>query len=293
MIERILEQQQAVSAVLAEDRKSWHIMPTDAHFSVLEKLAKVLEPLHFLTDGLAGEQEVTASAIRPILKHIEVICSLQDEDHPLTKQIKTLIIQDLSSRYESAMMSSLLDKCTFLDPRFKADFTADKDLVVSDLQYEVMSCSSVDELPQAESTSQSSDTSQSTNTIISTEVESPPPVKKAKGLNAVLNHILPKVQPHRGTNQTMTILQKYNKEINNYLDQPTVESDYNPLQWWKEHSCVFPLLAKMAKKYLCVPGTSVPSERIFSKGGIIVDPFRSRLSPSHVNTLVFLSKNME
>ena len=73
-------------------------MPTDAHFSVLEKLAKVLEPLHFLTDGLAGEQEVTAS----ILKHIEVICSLQDEDHPLTKQIKTLIIQDLSSRYESA-----------------------------------------------------------------------------------------------------------------------------------------------------------------------------------------------
>ena len=88
----------------------------------------------------------------------------------------------------------------------------------------------------------------------------------------------------------MTILQKYNKEINNYLDQPTVESDYNPLQWWKEHSCVFSLLAKMAKKYLCVPGVSVPSERIFSKGGIIVDPFRSRLSPSHVNTLVFLSK---
>ena len=47
MTEQILEQQQAVSAVLAEDGKSWHIMPTDAQFSVLEKLAKVLEPLHF------------------------------------------------------------------------------------------------------------------------------------------------------------------------------------------------------------------------------------------------------
>ena len=105
MIERILKQKQEVSAVLAEDRKSWHIMPTNAQFSVLEKLAKVLEPLYFLTDALAGKQEVTASAIKPILKHIEVICSLQDEDHPLTKQIKTLIIQDLSTRYESAMMS--------------------------------------------------------------------------------------------------------------------------------------------------------------------------------------------
>ena len=63
MIEQILEQQQAVSAVLAKDRKSWHIMPTNAQFSVLEKLAKVLEPLHFLTYALVGEQEVTASAI--------------------------------------------------------------------------------------------------------------------------------------------------------------------------------------------------------------------------------------
>ena len=49
----------------------------------------------------------------------------------------------------------------------------------------------------------------------------------------------------------------------------------------------------MAKKYLSIPGTSVPSERVFSKGGVIVDPFRSRLSPHHVNTLIFLSKNME
>ena len=48
----------------------------------------------------------------------------------------------------------------------------------------------------------------------------------------------------------------------------------------------------MAKKYLCVPGTSVPSERIFSKGGLIVDPFRCKLSPGHVNTLVFLSKTL-
>ena len=129
MIERILEQQQAVSAVLAEDHKSLHIMPTDTQFSVLEKLVKVLEPLHFLTDALVGEQEVRASAIRPILKHTEDICSLQDEDHPLTKEIKTSIIQDLSTCYQPAMMSSLLDKRTFLDPRYKADFSIDKDLV--------------------------------------------------------------------------------------------------------------------------------------------------------------------
>ena len=136
----------------------------------------MLEPLNFLTDALAGEQEVTASAIRPILKHTQDICSPQDEDHPLTKEIKTSIIQDLSTRYQPAMMLSLFDKCTFLDPRFKADFTIDKDLVISDLQYEIVDCSSVDELPQSESQPGSSDTSYSH----STEVETLPPVKKVK-----------------------------------------------------------------------------------------------------------------
>ena len=135
----------------------------------------MLEPLHFLTDALAGEQEVTASAIRPILKHIEDICLPQDGDHPLTKEIKTSIIQDSSTRYQPAMISSLLDS-TFLDPRFKADFTIDKDLVISDLQYEIVDRSSVDELPQSESQPESSDTSYSH----STEVETPPPVKKMK-----------------------------------------------------------------------------------------------------------------
>ena len=38
MVSRINEQQQAISAVLAEDRKYWCKMPTDAEFAVLETL---------------------------------------------------------------------------------------------------------------------------------------------------------------------------------------------------------------------------------------------------------------
>ena len=36
MIDRILEQQQVISAVLANDHKNWHHMPTDQEVSVLE-----------------------------------------------------------------------------------------------------------------------------------------------------------------------------------------------------------------------------------------------------------------
>lgn len=50
------------------------------------------------------------------------------------------------------------------------------------------------------------------------------------------------------------------KEIKSYLLIPEVDSDVNPLEWWKTQEINFPRLEKLAKKYLCVPASSSPSE---------------------------------
>ena len=50
----IVEQQQAINAVLAEDRKNWYRMLSDSTFSVLETVVAVLKPLSILTDALPG-----------------------------------------------------------------------------------------------------------------------------------------------------------------------------------------------------------------------------------------------
>ncbi len=72
---------------------------------------------------------------------------------------------------------------------------------------------------------------------------------------------------------------------------PSIEVDADPLDWWKIEHSRFHHLAQLARKYLCVCGTSVPSERMFSLAGHITNG-RSRLLPENVNKLVFLARNM-
>lgn len=80
-------------------------------------------------------------------------------------------------------------------------------------------------------------------------------------------------------------------ELDKYLSLPSVGLNCNPLQWWKIFHSEFPTLAKLAMKYLCVQGTSVPSERIFSCAGNVITDHRSSLSPEHAEELIFLSMN--
>ena len=55
MICRIIEQQQTIYGVLADERKNWCRMLSDADFSTFEALASVLKPLSIFTGALLTE----------------------------------------------------------------------------------------------------------------------------------------------------------------------------------------------------------------------------------------------
>lgn len=81
------------------------------------------------------------------------------------------------------------------------------------------------------------------------------------------------------------------KELNLYL-QLDAGPDTDPLEWLGQHEAHFPQVAKLARKYLCIPATSSPSERAFSTSGNIVTCQRSALKPARVDQLVFLALNL-
>ena len=83
------------------------------------------------------------------------------------------------------------------------------------------------------------------------------------------------------------------KELNKYLEADTLSLSEYPLHWWRNHETAFPPLAKTAKHYLCIPGTSVAVERVFSTAGDIVTAQRSNLSPEYVDQFLFLQKNLD
>jgi len=67
-------------------------------------------------------------------------------------------------------------------------------------------------------------------------------------------------------------------ELPVYLSTPCLAEDADPLLFWKENQNSFPNLAVLACKYLAIPASSAPVERIFSVAGKIFRPERCRLN---------------
>ena len=80
-------------------------------------------------------------------------------------------------------------------------------------------------------------------------------------------------------------------EYETYIHLDRLQRKENPLIWWMKHEAHLPRLARLAKKYLAVPSSSVPSERVFSKAGELVSARRANLNNKNVDMILFLNKN--
>uniref|UniRef100_UPI003AAD5237 E3 SUMO-protein ligase ZBED1-like n=1 Tax=Centroberyx gerrardi TaxID=166262 RepID=UPI003AAD5237 len=278
MIERMLEQRQAINRVLTDDRKA-NVSITWQDEDVLQSVNKALKPVSEFTDILSGENYVTASSLLPVLHLIkEDTLAPSDEDRQLTADLKTGIISILDEKYEALPEASrdLMSKATFMDPRYRGDYDPNVEETKRMIEEEAVILGRAAHPVREEGDEEEEGAA----------AEPEPQPKRKKTLASLLK------RKAGAATATPTLPEKVVTEIATYARESAINAEEDPLVWWKANQTRLPLLAKVAKKYLCVCATSCASERVFSTAGNVVTPTRSLLKPEKVNMLVFLAKNM-
>ncbi len=283
MIQRVLEQERAISQVLKAERKSRHLVLSWQDVDVLEAINKVLSPLQDFTDALSGEQYVSVSYLKPVLHLFNTsILAEEENDTQLTKDVKRNILAYLNDKYSDPVTNDLLNIASFLDPRFRATYI-EKEKVEQVISRAVKEIKSLKD-QQEDALS---------GAAAAAESVPPPEEKRKKTLSSFF-----KRQSCQGTSSmgcsgdTLSEEENIKMELRTYLQTTEVDSDADPLEWWRCHQVNFPRIAKLARQYLCIPATSAPSERAFSTGGNIVTCHRAALKPDAVDRLVFLAQNL-
>ena len=64
-----------------------------------------------------------------------------------------------------------------------------------------------------------------------------------------------------------------------------------PALWWEENKAMYPVLFQLSLKFLAIPATSAPSERIWSISVRYLTKLGSQLKPEIVASMIFLKEN--
>ncbi len=131
MIQRGLEQEKAITQVLAADRSTRHLVLTWQDIDVLDSVSKALGPLLHLTDALSSENYVTVSCLRSVL-HLfnSELLQGKDEDTDLTKSVESSMLDYVNTKYNDLEVEELINMASFLDPCFCTQHLSQEEILV-------------------------------------------------------------------------------------------------------------------------------------------------------------------
>ncbi|XP_026117915.1 zinc finger BED domain-containing protein 1 [Carassius auratus] len=281
MISRFLEQQPAVCAALLSPEVRKNVTDcalTENDISSAEEMVEAFRPMLVATNIMCEEKNPTISVVAPLHAQLLRDTTSTEEDSPLVREIKGAINQDLSKRYQSEVEKDLLRMSSALDPRFKSLLFLSPEEVqdtYAKLQSKAAALKEDDPVPCGD---------------VQGDLEEEETCTAKKRKSALVDLLGQTFKKTSYVSTSATSIAE--KEIKQYQDAPSLPLTEDPLLWWKSQQHVFPLLSKLAHMHLCIPGTSVAAERVFSTAGDIISAQRSSLTPEHADQLLFLKKNM-
>lgn len=309
MAERFVEMQGAIFMTLGSLKEKDLILSAD-DMAIIGCLVDFLKPMKEITTLLCSENSPTASVIMPLRNQLlHKILIENDNDNQLVRQMKETMKTDFQNRY--SQIEDYLNTISALDPRFKSlPFATEEErsTVFERVQQKAAAICKQSTCVVKQETGTCIENSQSDNAApdlprlpeetaekvssgVSNCEKSDLVVLKTEKNKSVLEGLLGDVYITQ-VDPPVSAESRIKTEVEAYMKVPPIELNQNCLLWWKvvgEKN--FPVLSRLAKCLLCIPATSVPSERVFSTAGDIVTQRRAALKGKHVDMLIFLKKN--
>ncbi|XP_054979597.1 E3 SUMO-protein ligase ZBED1 [Sorex araneus] len=302
MLQRLLEHQFAVAAVLLEDSNSHHLMLEAAEWATIEALVELLRPFEQVAELLAASGYPTISMVKPLL-HMLLSSTLgaKDTDAKEISMAKEVIAKELAATYQQTPeIDMFLNVATFLDPRYKRlPFLSafERQQVENRVVEEAKAL--LEQLKDASSPYAGDKTYPA-----GAPEDAPPPAKKraldgsaaaaagAAAPGSLINNMLAEIFcPTGGVEDDEECHAQVLEELSNFKSQKVLALGEDPLKWWCDRLALFPLLPKVLQKYWCVAATRVPPRRLFGSSATVLGAKRNRLAPAHVHQQVFLYEN--
>ena len=232
---------------------------TKDELSILKEISSLLKPFFDATTEMSAEKYSTCSKILPKISMIKASLFNINVDAEVSKILKSNLIASFEKRFSQSEKQKLIAISTVCDPRFKRLYFTDP-TVPSRVQRDIEAMLSDTVCTQVQDDDDNID-----------------------GLWTFHRKVI--------DSNSALFNDSSSASLKSYLAQNVIDLKRDPIEFWNNeiNKESYPELRKVALKYMLIPATSVPSERVFSRAGFCLNSYRSSLEPKRAEKLIMLS----
>lgn len=238
----------------------------------LQEVVQLLEPLQAATNQVSGDKFPTVSLAIPIATNLQNKISSFSPTSNVGIKLREAILEAMRKRLMVEHIPALAIS-TLLDPRWKTLYFREPEATakaIRELKEMLKNAHSPKGGHARHGHSSDSDSGEAASSFFGDHAKIVQKTWKQRSSLVGAGSDLP-------------------DELALYLRSPA-EADTSkcPLSFWSSSTGTYPELSKIAKRYLASTTTSVPSERVFSQAGNIINPSRNRMKGETLSKLLFL-----
>ena len=315
-----------------ENKKIADYCPTEAEVASIVDVCNILQPLKELTDLFSGSKYPTITVLYPTIYNLvnHELDEVEITDSSLAL-LRDDLIYSLSGRFNYVLTDDFFLAATMLDFRFRNfEFIHDEAVRVEKIAKAKSKLIELSQLFKNQQSEVETSNRSTVDSSLVSPIPSTNSISSSSNTNSVsskTNSVGSNAKTSNSNNASSTPFSSSNKrkrtsciekladksiitistdvapieeEIENYLKHK-IQVDANnqqevyelgALYFYKYYHHNYSILTELALSILCITGTSVPSEELFSRAGNVEDDLRNRLNPFMLEKIMLFKENI-